>query len=648
MRISVWLLVLLVALCSVLASAAPRHPLAPLSEEELTRAATTIRAYKESSPNIRFVSLALHEPEKAAVLRFEQDGTQPPRTAEALLLDREQNATFQVVVDVERQRIDSWKRIPNVQPMVLYEEYDMVDDIVKADPTWQAAMKRRGINDTNDIVVDAWAAGYTRIPGNENARLLRALSYLRKDQNNFYGRPIEGVVAIVNMNTRTVVQVVDNNPLPLPPPSMQFDEQSNPPKRPPLPPLNISQQEKGFSIEDNEVRWQNWHFLLMLHPREGLVLSRIRYNDGGKERMIIHRLALSEMVVPYGDTSANWVWRNAFDVGEYGIGNLTFPMEANTDAPPNAQFLDAVFADNDGKPVQRKNVIAVYERDGGVLWKHLEQYSGVNQSRRARELVVSSIATVGNYDYAVNYIFREDGGIETEVNLTGIMLPKGVAEARQDNHDQVQGHQVAPHVVAPNHQHFFNFRIDFDVDGTANSFSELDAWAPPPGSRENMPGNAIVMDEVQLRHEQEARRLMSLDKARKWRIYNPNTTNSLGYPSAYIFIPGENSLPYVSQANRVRQRALFINHHIWATSYKATERYAAGDYPNQSSGGEGLPAFVKDNESIDNTDLVVWYTMGITHVPRPEEYPIMSAHKAGFKLMPAGFFLYNPSLDVRR
>ena len=71
-----------------------------------------------------------------------------------------------------------------------------------------------------------------------------------------------------------------------------------------------------------------------------------------------------------------------------------------------------------------------------------------------------------------------------------------------------------------------------------------------------------------------------------------------------------------------------------------------GVYPNQSKGGEGLPQFVSNNESIENTDVVVWYTLGVTHIPRPEEWAVMPVTHVGFKMIPGGFFSRNPALDV--
>jgi primary-amine oxidase len=59
-----------------------------------------------------------------------------------------------------------------------------------------------------------------------------------------------------------------------------------------------------------------------------------------------------------------------------------------------------------------------------------------------------------------------------------------------------------------------------------------------------------------------------------------------------------------------------------------------------------LEKWVEAKRSIENQDIVVWYTMGITHIPRPEEYPMMAVHKAGFMLVPNAFFVQGPADGV--
>ena len=120
----------------------------------------------------------------------------------------------------------------------------------------------------------------------------------------------------------------------------------------------------------------------------------------------------------------------------------------------------------------------------------------------------------------------------------------------------------------------------------------------------------------------------------------------MGEPVSYRLIPGENAIPYANDKAAVMKRAGFMKKHLWVTPYDADERFAAGDYPNQRKGGDGLPEWTEKNRSISDEDIIVWYTFGHTHIPRPEDWPVMPVHKIGFMLKPDGFFGSNPSLDV--
>ena len=263
---------------------------------------------------------------------------------------------------------------------------------------------------------------------------MRALSYYKGDAVNFYGQPIEGVVVLVNLNTEQVLEVVDTGVVPLPPPSQQLDEKSTGTRERPSPLLITQPAGVSFELNGQEVRWQKWRFRYTMHPREGLVLHTVGYEDGGRVRSILYRASLSEMVVPYGDPDQSWRWRSAFDVGEYSVGRLASSIEPKTDAPENATLLDATFAGDDGQPYVLPRAVGIYERDGGMLWKHYESYSETNESRRARQLVIFFIATIGNYDYAVNWIFHQDGVLEADSALSGIMLPKGVSQMKANEH----------------------------------------------------------------------------------------------------------------------------------------------------------------------------------------------------------------------
>src|SRR5206468_1466143 len=194
--------------------------------------------------------------------------------------------------------------------------------------------------------------------------------------------------------------------------------------------------------------------------------------------------------------------------------------------------------------------------------------------------------------YAFNWIFGEDGAIEVEVMLTGMMNIRNVGDTREDEASHVGhpmfGHLVAPHVNAPNHQHFFSFRLDFDIDG-ADHNNVLELNTESAAAKENPKGEAFSMTETPLKTELEAKRMLNPASSRKWKIVNTRAKNALGQFSGYALIPGENSPSYQAPNSAPSLRAGFINTHLWVTPYNSNEMFAAGDYINLNPVSQGLP-----------------------------------------------------------
>ncbi len=145
-------------------------------------------------------------------------------------------------------------------------------------------------------------------------------------------------------------------------------------------------------------------------------------------------------------------------------------------------------ADESGAPHVIPGAIALYERDGGIAWKHGDNV------RRARDLVISLLTQAGNYEYGFDWIFHQDGTLEAHVELTGIMAIKGVADGAHDPY----GHLVAKNLLAVHHQHFFSYRLDMDVDGLANRVLEMNSVADAARRRRIPIGNAFTMEETPL------------------------------------------------------------------------------------------------------------------------------------------------------
>ncbi|MGH7858677.1 MAG: tyramine oxidase, partial [Candidatus Binatia bacterium] len=420
----------------------------------------------------RYPQILLDEPSKQRVLRWKK-GDELSRRAFAIV--KKGPKTFEAVVDLGEEKVTSWREREGVQPSFLVEEFLGVGDIVKADADWRAAMKKRGFDSFDAIFCAPLSAGWYDVKAEKGRRLVRSPCFDTSDTTNFWGRPIENLVAIVDLDRKKVVEVIDEGVVPVPRTPVDYDETAAGKLREPKP-LEIEQSDgPGFELEGHEVAWETWRFHVRSDPRAGLILSLVRWDDGNGSRSVLYQGSLSEIFVPYSDPTAGWYFRTYMDAGEYGAGKLAVPLVPGADCPANAVYIDDVLADDEGEPQTREKIACIFERQAGdVAWRHYDFLSESTETRRARDLVVRQIAAVGNYDYVFDWTFREDGTIRVGVGATGIaevkgVKPRTVAEAG-GREAAAFGRYVGEHLVAINHDHFLNFRLDLDVDGTANSF----------------------------------------------------------------------------------------------------------------------------------------------------------------------------------
>jgi primary-amine oxidase len=622
------------------------HPLDPLSAEEVAAASAAVRAserYRAQSDRCRFVTVDLAEPHKDAVLSFEASGRRPPRRAELVILDRGRAETVEAVVSLDEGSVVEWRVRDDVQPMAVVSELMEAEELLRLHPEFQAALARRGVSDPEQIQVDAWPAGHFGAAEESERRLARCVAFVKPAPGDSeWAHPVDGVIGVVDLNTLEVLRIEDHGVVPVPEESGNFDVEAGGPLREDIAPLEITQpQGPGFTVDGRIVRWQRWQLHVGFTPREGLVLHRVGYEDGGRLRSILHRASLSEMVVPYGDPNPTHRFKNAFDGGENGVGVAASPLTRGCDCLGEIVYLDAVVNDPAGEPLVIPNAVCMHEEDVGVLWRHIEWRDGSGEVRRSRRLVISSFSAIGNYDYGFFWYLYQDGTIAFEVKLTGVLSTGAVAPGVRPRH----GTLVAPGLNAMVHQHFFNMRLDLDVDGTANTVEEVWTESLPPGP-DNPVGNAFRPLRRALETELQARRRTDPESARWWEIVNHGVRHRLGEPVGYRLIPGENAVPFAQPDAPVSRRAGFIHDHLWVTPYEPAERYAAGDYPSQHPGGAGLPQWTAADRPVTDRDIVVWYTFGHHHVPRPEDWPVMPVATIGFQLKPVGFFERNPALDV--
>jgi hypothetical protein len=148
-------------------------------------------------------------------------------------------------------------------------------------------------------------------------------------------------------------------------------------------------------------------------------------------------------------------------------------MRPGLDCPADATWFDGLTVNENGAPKFNSNQACLFERDPeSPAWRHTED--GETYGRPTRELVLRSAATIGNYDYIIDWRFDPVGGIEVAVGATGVIETKHTVQEKAADHEEHSGPEygqfVGLHTFGVNHDHFFSFRLDFDIDGPNNSF----------------------------------------------------------------------------------------------------------------------------------------------------------------------------------
>jgi primary-amine oxidase len=617
----------------------PAHPLDPATGAEFLAGREILAAAGLLGDTVRFAYYGLDEPPKDEVL-----AGRPDRRLRAFLIDVATGRSVDVVVSLGGGRVAAERMLDPAtdgQLPIFNEEFGVVEEVVRADPEWRAAMARRGLTDVTKIRAAPQTAGAFG-QGDDHRRFVRVLAFRQEREHDYiWAHPVDGVAAYVDLIERKVFKVVDEFVRPVPEESGDYDDPAvRGPLREGLRPIEINQPEgPSFTLDGHRLRWQGWSMRVGFDAREGLILHQISLDDAGGARPVIYRASIAELVVPYGDPRFRY-WQTYFDCGEYLLGKWTNSLERGCDCLGEIAYLDAAMPDDFGAPQVIRNAVCIHEEDFGILWKHTDVFNGSAQTRRQRRLVVSSWATVGNYDYGFYWYFYLDGTIEHEVKMSGALFTAGYPGG-----DSPHSAEVAPGLGGPVHQHLFSARLDMTVDGVINAVDEVDLGGLPVGPG-NPYGNAIAQSVTRLRSEAQAARRCDAARARTWRVVSTERVNRYGRPTGYTLYPEGAPVLLADPSSSVHARAGFATNHLWVTRYDPAQRYPAGDFVNQHPGGAGLPGYVAADRDIDGADIVLWHTFGPTHFPRPEDWPVMPVARCGFTLKPTGFFDRNPALDV--
>jgi len=636
---------------SSLSAGKAKHPLDPLSAEEIqifTQLLNEKELIKESS---RLGYLMLREPDKKNVLAFRY-GEQFIREVSATIYDLIDHDLKYVCVDINTGDVVEVREVDliaeGMSPYMLEEMMSSME-VTYADPDFIKAIERRGITEMERVRLIPLSGGRFGYQDEIGIRVTRVTPYLAPNAEfgtmaGCWGQPIEGIRVDIDATNGRVLRVIDNGVYPIPQESGEIHTQEAlGTLREGLKPIVITQPEGvSFNIEGNEMSWQNWNFRIGYNAREGLTIHQVSYKDKEKVRPVLYRASVAEMVVNYGDTSASRNWINYFDAGEYQFGRFANSLKLGCDCLGEIVYKDVTFADDFGNPVTVQNGICIHEEDYGVLWKHTDPFNTeIGDVRRQRRLVVSCFLTAGNYDYGFYWHFYLDGKIELEVKANGLVVTAGSRD--DDEHPSVK---IAPDLGGTPHQHLFCLRLDTMVDGVLNHVDEYEVERIHDDQTQPIWGGAFTQKVTRLKTEVQAQRMAATDQGRIWKIASGETTNRIGKAPAYVIHSAGGPLLLSHPDAPIAKRAKFATKSLWVTKYRRDENWPAGYMVNQSSGSDGVAKYAARNESVDDEDIVVWHTFGLTHFPRSEDWPVMPVDYATVTLSPSGFFERNPTLDV--
>ena len=624
---------------------APAHPLDALTAAEIDRTVAILKSAGRVDEKTLYPTITLVENSKASVLVW-NPGQAFERRAKATYLHRGQ--LYEAVVNLTSGQVHA-KVVSDRQSMILFEEFLGASEMVKKDRRWQAAMRKRGFTSFDEIICAPLTVGPVIDQRYRGLRLLNVPCFDKAGAvNNIYGRPIENLLAVVDVRNRKVLNVIDLGVVPIPTdvPSHAYDAATSSRQRG-KPVQIVSPQGDNFTIDGSMVEWDKWNFHLRIDKRVGPVISRVTYRDGNERRQVAYQMHTSEMFVPYMDPTETWAYRAYMDIGEYGFGALSSPLKPGSDCPVNARFLDATISDDHGKPMTLKNVVCVFERDtGDPLWRHYEFFTESHESRPNIELVVRMAPEVGNYDYLLDFVFNRRGEIDLRVGAYGIDAVKAVAAKTMMDatakEDTQYGTLIAPNLVGVNHDHFINFRVDLDVDGQRNRMV-VDNYVTHALQNNPLRRSLWQVESAVVPTE---RSFAPTHESAWFRIESENRRNAMANPTSFHLAPGHSDTSILARDEPQQLRAGFSATPIWVTRYRPDETFAAGVYPNQNPQVEGLPVFIADRQSITNEDLVVWYTIGFRHQTRAEDWPVMPGMWHSIKMRPFNFFDRNPGVDV--
>ncbi|KAL1548608.1 primary-amine oxidase [Salvia divinorum] len=613
------------------------HPLDPLTPQEIhTVKLGILQSHSASSPNITFHYVDVEEPEKHQVLKWLSSNRHHPPflTRRARAVVRVSGETRELIVDLITGSIASDQVYKgHGYPPFTFDEFFKASRLPLKHPLFQNSILRRGL-DLSEVTCLPLTVGWFGEVARR--RVVRVTCFYRNGTSNIWARPIQGISLLVDVEENRVLSYSDRQREPLPKAEGTDFQRQRPSS------FSCSGNSYKITITGNSVKWANWEFHVAFDARAGPIISTASVLG----RRVLYRGHVSETFVPYMDPSQEWYDRTFMDVGEFGFGRSASSLVPGMDCPGGAVYLDGHMADADGNAQMVPRAICIFEfYTGNVAWRHTEvgvPGKVITSGEAEVNLVVRMVATVGNYDYILDWELKKSGSIKVGVSLTGVLEMKAT---RYRNSEEISrdmyGNLVAENLVGNNHDHFITYYLDLDIDGEANSLVKSELRRKRRRSPRKSYWTAV---KETVKGEGKGRFEVGMKPVDIY-ITNPNIKTKIGNPVSYRLISGKAAVSLLADDDYPQRRAAYTKYQVWVTRYNRSERWAGGFYADRSRGDDGLAVWSRRNLGIVNTDLVVWYTLGFHHTPNQEDFPVMPTLYDSFELRPTNFFETNPLLQ---
>ena len=318
-----------------------------------------------------------------------------------------------------------------------------------------------------------------------------------------------------------------------------------------------------------------WQLCVAAVQKFGLIVTHARFQKAPSSPFItvLFDGRLGEIFVPYHPGEPRFG-----DISEFNFPALTL---SRADCPSPHVILGS------GR-ICREIV------DNGVAWK-------VNALvRRGREVRYWAVLGAANYNYIMEWAFRDDGTIVARAGSTG------------------------PKLFGPNdttgHSHDFTWRLDIDLDGPGGDSAYLTRHDENLGAVPSTGSDSSQLIQLEGGRAWNAAKFSSIE------IGDSALVNDNGSPTTYELVP--------VRSGTARHSEAFTTSDFWVTRFVGA---------NAQLLAVNLPTYVNGQSTIDQNN-VIWYTGSAHHESnmRDEDRQTVPVLWVEFRLIPHNLFEGTP------